>query len=119
MLKPTLVSIALLISSFQLPLVAAFTGKVHHYMVPSIPGACGFTNTNAERVAALPTGHLAGGANCGRNIQVTYGGASVVAKVVEYCSACGTNDIDLSQVAFQVLAPLSVGVIHGVNWNFI
>ncbi|PQE10847.1 Rare lipo A protein [Rutstroemia sp. NJR-2017a BBW] len=56
-------------------------------------GACGWTNSDSE--------------------MVSYGGKSVVVKVVDKCMGCKTDDLDLSPAAFTALAPESLGRIKG------
>ena len=46
-------------------------------------------------------------------------GNSVTVKITDRCAGCqGQGDLDFSPAAFQQLAPLSVGRIHGMTWSF-
>ncbi|KAB5587503.1 Rare lipoprotein A-like double-psi beta-barrel protein [Ceratobasidium theobromae] len=110
------------------------------YYNPSVGvGACGWSNSDSELVAAIGTSlyqemmvgeyistllRLVSYANpnhskaCGKTAKVTWQGKSVTVKVVDRCYACGYNDIDLSPAAFQRLAALSVGKLTGSSWKF-
>ncbi|PQE18899.1 SCP-like extracellular protein [Rutstroemia sp. NJR-2017a BVV2] len=80
-------------------------------------GACGWTNADSEMVVALSWELMGtqsnGNPNCGKKIKVSYGGKSVVVKVVDKCMGCKTDDLDLSPAAFSALAPESAGRIKG------
>ncbi|KAI0633429.1 RlpA-like double-psi beta-barrel-protein domain-containing protein-containing protein, partial [Trametes polyzona] len=81
-------------------------------------GACGAINQNTDYVVALSASQYSGGANCHRRVSIHYNGKSVDATVADLCAGCGSGSIDMSPVVFQQLAPLSVGRLHGVTWNF-
>ncbi|KAI0071513.1 hypothetical protein K474DRAFT_1712396 [Panus rudis PR-1116 ss-1] len=98
------------------PAAAQFTGDATWFNPAT--GACGRFNTDNDLVVALSPSEYSGGARCFQNIQATYQGKSVVATVVDLCPGCGSGSIDLSPAAFQRLASLDVGRIHGVTWNF-
>lgn len=49
---------------------------------------------------------------------MTDNGKTVDATAVDLCPECASGSIDLSQSAFMALAPLEVGRLHGVVWNF-
>lgn len=44
-------------------------------------------------------------------------GKTVNAKVVDKCPGCAANDVDLSPAAFEKLADLELGRLHGGNWT--
>ncbi|KAF9467024.1 RlpA-like double-psi beta-barrel-protein domain-containing protein-containing protein [Collybia nuda] len=107
--------------------VRALTGEVTFY-TPGL-GACGISNTENDFVAAIShfTFDTFPGATpnpnlnpiCGRNLRATYQGKSVVVKVVDKCPGCGgANDVDMSPIAFRVLAPEAVGRLFGVEWDW-
>jgi len=54
---------------------------------------------------------------------VTYQGISVQVQVEDTCEGCTTpyptNSVDLSPIAFSVLADESVGRLTGVSWSFV
>jgi hypothetical protein len=55
----------------------------------------------------------------GISVQVTYNGKTITVPVKDKCPSCDSTHIDLSQPAFQQLAPLSVGVVNGITWKFV
>jgi len=55
----------------------------------------------------------------GISVQVTYNGKTITLPVKDKCPGCDSTHIDLSQPAFQQLAPLSVGVVNGITWKFV
>ena len=56
---------------------------------------------------------------CGRKMRVTYGDKSVTVTVADTCPGCSVGSVDLTPTAFEQLAPLSVGRIHGVKWSLL
>ena len=55
----------------------------------------------------------------GISVQVTYNGTTITVPVRDKCPSCDATHIDLSQPAFAQLAPLSVGVVSGITWQFV
>ncbi|KAJ3848429.1 RlpA-like double-psi beta-barrel-protein domain-containing protein-containing protein [Lentinula lateritia] len=97
-----------------------YTGDVTYY-TPGL-GACGIVNTSAQLVAAI--GHIAFDSYpnpiCGKKVTASYGGHSVTVEIVDRCVGCaGEYDLDLSSTAFSELAPLSVGRLTGVTWEYV
>jgi len=93
-------------------------------------GACGITNTDADFICAISElrfdsfpGYNGVNPNsnpvCNQKIQLSYQGNSVTLTVVDRCTGCKENDIDMTPTAFQKLAPLSVGRLNDVTWSFI
>ncbi|TFK47481.1 plant expansin [Heliocybe sulcata] len=80
-------------------------------------GACGHNNVPSDYVVALSTADYGNGGNCGRNIQISYGGKTTTAQVVDKCPGCPTGGLDLSEGLFTYFANPSVGVIYG-SWNY-
>jgi len=92
-------------------------------------GACGWTNTDNELVAAvshiLYDGWPGATANpnnnpiCGRYATAHYGSNSVTVKVVDRCVGCGKWDLDFSTDAFKILTnnDLNLGRIH-ITWKW-
>ncbi|KAI9062527.1 hypothetical protein FKP32DRAFT_1593170 [Trametes sanguinea] len=71
----------------------------------SFPGATGNPNTNPI---------------CNKKITATTtDGKSVTVTVTDRCAGCAVGSIDLTPTAFQQLASLDVGRLHGVTWNFV
>ncbi|EMD32263.1 hypothetical protein CERSUDRAFT_58814 [Gelatoporia subvermispora B] len=82
-------------------------------------GACGIQNSNSQHIAALSSSQYDSGAHCGAEIQIEWEGNTVTATVEDLCAGCGSGSVDLTPSAFEVLAPTSVGRLHGATWNFI
>jgi chitinase len=55
----------------------------------------------------------------GVSVQVTYNGKTITVPVKDMCPSCDAGHIDLSQTAFQKLAPLEKGLVTGITWKFI
>jgi len=123
---------------FGVQSAVAFTGQATWYHIsnpaggPPQPGACGQIHTDSGFVAAVAhdvyDSYPGAGANpntnpiCGKKIKVTYlvNGVNrvIVVKVVDRCADCPGLNIDLSPVAFSVLADQSVGRLSGVEWDY-
>ncbi len=57
---------------------------------------------------------------CGRQMRVTAAdGKSVIVTVADTCPSCAVGSVDLSPSAFQQLAPLAVGRLHGISWTLL
>ena len=57
---------------------------------------------------------------CGRQMVVTGpDGRSVTVTVVDTCPGCLPGSVDLTPTAFQQLASLDVGRLHGITWTLI
>ena len=82
-------------------------------------GNCGVYNRPTEHIVALATSMYNHGQHCGSHIQAWYQGRSIIATVVDSCTGCAEQDIDLSPSAFLTLAPLGVGRLHGIEWDFV
>ena len=46
-------------------------------------------------------------------------GNKVTVTVVDTCPGCAPGSVDLSPTAFQQLASLDVGRIHGISWTLV
>lgn len=55
----------------------------------------------------------------GVSVQLTYNGQTITLPVEDACAACDATHIDVSQAVFQQFAPLSVGLLTGVTWQFV
>ncbi|KAI0351123.1 hypothetical protein OH77DRAFT_1411691 [Trametes cingulata] len=91
-------------------------------------GACGIFNTDADFIVAVSSQVFdtfpGAGANpnanpiCNRQLTATGpDGKSVTLTVTDRCAGCAPGDIDLTPTAFQQLADLAVGRLHGVTWT--
>ncbi|KLO09596.1 plant expansin [Schizopora paradoxa] len=104
-----------------------YTGDATYY-APGL-GACGETDGPNDFIAAasyiLFDSYPGAGPNpnlnpiCGRSITANANGNTVSVRITDRCAGCqGEGDLDFSPAAFQQLAPLSVGRIHGMTWSF-
>jgi len=90
-------------------------------------GACGTTNVDTDfivavsldRFDAVSTGNSNTNPLCGRKVQISFGGATAIATIVDRCTGCAEDSLDMTPSLFQVFAALSVGRIHGIRWNFL
>ncbi|MET8949165.1 cysteine/serine endopeptidase inhibitor, partial [Streptomyces sp. NPDC004542] len=55
----------------------------------------------------------------GVSVQVSYNGRSITVPVKDMCPSCDAGHIDLSQSAFEKLAPLGEGLVKGITWRFV
>ncbi|WP_311314950.1 cysteine/serine endopeptidase inhibitor [Streptomyces naphthomycinicus] len=55
----------------------------------------------------------------GVDVQVSYEGKTITVPVKDMCPSCTADHIDLSQTAFQKLAPLEKGLVTGITWKFV
>ena len=84
-------------------------------------GACGWTNTDTQLVAAVSTTVYGYQANpntapiCGQCAVVSFGGNNVKVTIVDKCMGCLPDDIDLSPAAFSAIASQILGRIE-VTW---
>jgi len=104
-----------------------YTGDATFYS-PGL-GACGQTNGPNDFIAAASyklfdsfPGATANPNNnpiCGKSLTAKVNGKSVTVRITDRCAGCqGEGDLDFTPAAFQKLAPLSVGRIHGMKWSF-
>ncbi|TFK45160.1 hypothetical protein BDQ12DRAFT_594532 [Crucibulum laeve] len=121
------ISRILLVSAF---VAAKATAQSHtgnlFYFVPGL-GACGFTNNNSQVVASVSAAIFNSypGATpnpnhnpiCQHRLYVSSGGRNVTAPIVDYFEEQGRDyDVGLSRPGFETFAPVSTGVVYGVNW---
>ncbi|MEU1089393.1 cysteine/serine endopeptidase inhibitor [Streptomyces sp. NPDC005892] len=55
----------------------------------------------------------------GVSVEVSYNGKSITVPVKDECPPCDADHIDLSQPAFEKLAPLADGLVKGITWKFV
>ncbi|KAJ6566952.1 hypothetical protein B0H19DRAFT_939657, partial [Mycena capillaripes] len=83
-------------------------------------GACGAFHSDSEFVVALTTQEWDGGANCNKDVYITYNGMSAVAKIVDECMGCPWGGLDFSQSLFGHFVGGeqnngNVGIIYGTS----
>ena len=94
----------------------AIQGTATYYTTwSSSPGSCGQIPQNGS-IVAINSSYMNG--KCGSCIQVNYQGKTIKVTVTDTCAGCDSTHIDLSNLAFQQLAPLSDGNIP-VTWSFV
>ncbi|KAI0764857.1 RlpA-like double-psi beta-barrel-protein domain-containing protein-containing protein [Fomes fomentarius] len=93
-------------------------------------GSCGIPTGGSDSIVALDAETMRNfpGAGsdpnenpiCGRQVQVTtLDGKTATVPVVDTCTACSRGTINLSIPAFEQLATLDVGILHGVSWTLL
>jgi expansin (peptidoglycan-binding protein) len=80
-------------------------------------GNCSFDPSPGDlMVAALNRPDYAHAAGCGACLAVTGPRGEVVVRVVDQCPGCKRGDLDLSQQAFERIAPVSAGRV-AIRWR--
>ncbi|KAF9873760.1 riboflavin aldehyde-forming enzyme [Colletotrichum karsti] len=97
-----------------------FTGEMTYYN-PGL-GSCGQNHGDGDMVVALSAAKLGGASNdnplCSKSVQISYGGKTVDATVVDKCPGCASNNIDVSPAVFTALmGTLDRGRVLGVTWK--
>jgi len=94
-------------------------------------GACGITNNDNQHIVAVsqflydtypgytPGGNPNNNPICGKQIQASYGGNSVVVTVTDRCTGCNCTSLDFAPSAFNILADPALGRIHGMVWHWL
>ena len=89
-------------------------------------GACGWTNTDTDFIAAIghglfdqytPNGNPNRNTLCGKKIIAHYEGKSVEVTAVDRCEGCLPYDLDFSPAAFDQLADALLGRIQ-ITWSW-
>ena len=91
---------------------AQTSGEATHYVLTPGDGNCSYPGLPDGGVfVALSPGEYAGSAACGSYVEVTGPDGSVTAEVVDQCPPCQAGHVNLSEQAFQRIAPLSAGEV--------
>ena len=91
---------------------AQTSGEATHYVLTPGDGNCSYPGLpNGGLFVALSPGEYAGSAACGSFIEVTGPDGSVTAEVVDQCPPCQAGHVDLSEQAFERIAPLAAGEV--------
>jgi expansin len=87
-------------------------GEATHYVLTPGDGNCSYPGLpNGGLFVALSPGEYDGSAACGSFIEVTGPDGSVTAEVVDQCPPCQAGHADLSEAAFERIAPLAAGEV--------
>ncbi|PWN46614.1 barwin-like endoglucanase [Violaceomyces palustris] len=106
--------------------VGSLTSGQATYFAPGL-GACGWTNSASDYIVAVShslfdsfgTGNPNNNPICGHKIRATYQGKSVEVEVTDRCEGCAWGDLDFTETAFKNLAPLSLGRLDGMTWQWV
>ncbi|KAJ6578100.1 hypothetical protein B0H19DRAFT_1062642 [Mycena capillaripes] len=91
---------------------AAIPDRVTFFSTGGEVGVCGKAIQDSNLVVALSPENFENGARCGQVFIVEHGEEGVAVEVGDLCNAYTGNQIDLTEAAFEVLAPLSEGAIE-------
>ncbi|KAI0036277.1 RlpA-like double-psi beta-barrel-protein domain-containing protein-containing protein, partial [Vararia minispora EC-137] len=78
--------------------------------------ACGGRYANSDFAVALNSAQYSP-SQCGRQINLSYGGKTARATIVDNCPGCPYGGLDLTEGLFEYFAPLPTGVIYG-TWSY-
>ena len=93
------------------------TGQATFYDFASGAGNCLFDSTPTDlMVGAMNTADYAGSEICGTCLQVIGPLDTIRIRVVDRCPGCGEGGIDLSPLAFSLLADTSLGRV-AIKWR--
>jgi expansin (peptidoglycan-binding protein) len=99
-----------------MPVPSAEMGDGTYYTADGT-GNCSFDASPSDlMVAAMNAVDYANAAWCGACLAVTGPNGTITVRVVDQCPGCQHGDLDLSEQAFGMLAPLSVGRIP-ITWH--
>ncbi|KAF2166805.1 hypothetical protein M409DRAFT_36673 [Zasmidium cellare ATCC 36951] len=103
----------------------SYTGDLTYYAVGL--GACGWTNTQDEKIVAVAeaifdsynNGNPNANPLCGKYVSITgVDGSQYQAKIVDRCPGCEKADLDLSEDFFNTVTNHGDGRVHGIKWDF-
>ena len=104
-----------------IPMALAYTGEMTYYNTGV--GSCGATSADTDKIVALSVAKMNNGVNpnnnplCFKHITITNSnGVSQDATIVDTCTRCAQDAIDVSPALFEALAPLSSGRVT-VSWD--
>lgn len=88
------------------------SGVATHYVLTPGDGNCSYPGLpNGGLFVALSPSEYGGSAACGSFVEVTGPDGSVTAEVVDQCPPCQAGHVDLSEQAFERIAPLAAGEV--------
>ncbi len=108
------------IASAQCPTIPVFhSGEATFYTFASGGGACLFDPTpNNLMVGAMNGVDYANSQVCGECVSLTGPNGTIVIRIVDLCPECPQGDIDLSPLAFSMIADTSLGRVP-ITWRVI
>lgn len=94
-------------------------GPATYYTFADGSGACSFPPTpNDLLVAAMNAPDYGNSEPCGSCLLIQGPDGDVTVRVVDLCPECPVGHVDLSPEAFELIAPLSAGIVD-VTWQYI
>ena len=90
-------------------------------------GACGITSTSSEHIVAIAeslfdeydTGNPNENPLCGLTVNlIGSDGSTYPAQIVDRCTGCAMDDLDLSQDFFNLVTNNGDGRVGGMKWSF-
>ncbi|KAJ6526175.1 hypothetical protein DFH09DRAFT_1095399 [Mycena vulgaris] len=110
-------ALSVMVSASLLPHAAATVGQASLLLTSNAFKACGTSINDSDLAVAISTSIFAGGAHCGDDVTVQFGGRSVVLKVVDECPLCIASGIEMTEAAYtRLMAPVLRPVT--VTWQF-
>ncbi|KAF9792218.1 hypothetical protein BJ322DRAFT_1102732 [Thelephora terrestris] len=99
-------------------------GDLTWFTQNGVAGACGSVHSDNDFIAALDTSVYGDtsvqSSYCGKTIRISWQGNSVDVVVADACPTCdNASSVDLSEAAFQALAPLSTGLLTDATWTLL
>jgi expansin len=95
------------------------SGKATFYLEADGGGACMFDPTpNDLMVGAMNTADFANSAICGSCVSITGPHGTITVRIVDLCPGCASGSIDLSPLAFSLLADTSLGKVP-ITWHLV
>jgi expansin (peptidoglycan-binding protein) len=98
-----------------------YHGRASFYSANGVPGACGRHISDSDFVVALDYRLFESGSpgsQCGRKVEITHGGKSIVATVLDASPTTEAHGLDLTRGAYAALASLDQGTID-ITWRFV
>lgn len=113
--------------SGQAAVGTSYSGDLTYYQTGL--GACGCTSGQSDAIVAVSESlfdqyTIAGNPNlnplCGKQVSITgVNGQAYTATIVDRCTGCKVEDLDLSQGFFNTVTNNGDGRVHNMNWSFL
>ncbi|KAK4551958.1 hypothetical protein LTR86_010750 [Recurvomyces mirabilis] len=113
--------------SGQAAVGTSYSGDLTYYQTGM--GACGCTSGQSDNIVAVSESlfdqfTIAGNPNlnplCGKQVSITgANGQAYTATIVDRCTGCKVQDLDLSQGFFNTVTNNGDGRVHNMNWSFL